>query len=76
MTKSNFDDAGGLCHQLFVPPDVCMVRFSLDRATTAEHIGYTTRKEMVIVHYTMDGEIAFIELVGDDKPCQEPTPQP
>jgi hypothetical protein len=76
MNKSNFDDAVGVCHELFVAPDVCMVRFSSDPTTTAEHIGYTSRREMVIVHYTQGGEIASIELVGDDKPCQQPTLQP
>jgi uncharacterized protein YuzE len=35
-----------------------------------EHVGTSSRGEMVIFDYDVDGRILGIELVGDEKPCQ------
>jgi hypothetical protein len=58
------------CQNLDVPADVCRLRFGTTVPRRGEHIGDTTRGEMLIAHYDEAGRIAELELVAEDKPCQ------
>ncbi len=72
MTVNIRDDFATSCRELVVPADACRIRFSPAPGVNAEHVGYTSRGEMVVLHYDAAGDITYIELVGDGKPCQSP----
>ena len=59
------------CNRLHVPTDACYLRVSDETVDRAEHIGTSTRHEMVILDYDASGHIVGIELIGDEKPCQQ-----
>lgn len=59
------------CSRLHVPSEACYLRFSDDKVARTEHIGTSTRNELVIMDYDAFGCIVGIELVGDGKPCQQ-----
>jgi uncharacterized protein YuzE len=67
MSASKAED---VCVHIDVPPATCYLRFSDGVPARTEHIGTSSRGEMVIFDYDADGRILGIELVGDDKPCQ------
>jgi uncharacterized protein YuzE len=60
------------CNPLHVPSKACYLRFSDDKVARTGHIGTSTRDEMVILDYDASGRIVGIELVSEDKPCQQP----
>jgi hypothetical protein len=63
--------ADGVCVHIDVPPATCYLRFADGVPARTDHVGTSSRGEMVIFDYDADGRILGIELVGDDKPCQE-----
>lgn len=71
MATKSSGEFFSVCRTLVVPPDVCQLQFSDEPTVRGEHIGDTSRGEMVIIHYNVAGRIVSIELVGDGKPCQE-----
>jgi len=67
LTESN---GHGVCVQIDVPAATCYLRFAAGVPSHTERVGTTSRGEMVIFDYDVDGRIIGIELVGDEKPCQ------
>jgi len=62
----------GRCHKLRVPEETCYIEFKKEKIHHSKDVGYTNRKEMVLVDYNKKNKIIGIELVGDKKPCQQP----
>jgi uncharacterized protein YuzE len=59
------------CKRIDVSPDTCYLRFQEAAVECSQYIGTSTREDMVIVDYDASGRIVGIELVGDEKPCQQ-----
>jgi uncharacterized protein YuzE len=59
------------CNRLYISTDACYLRFSDNAVARTEYIGTSTRDEMVILDYDASGRIVGIELVSDEKPCQQ-----
>ena len=64
----------GMCKKLEVPKDVCCVSFGVDKNTPRQihhtEEKYTTRDELMLVHYNKKDRVVEIELISDNKPCQ------
>lgn len=53
-----------------VPKDVCTISFGEDKQVQTHEL-HTCRKELMLIHFNHNNEVVEIELISDDKPCQE-----
>lgn len=57
-----------MCLVQEISPRACYIRFQDSEVYRSEHIGQTSRGEILVADYNDRGDIIGIELLGD-KPC-------